>query len=72
MCQSATDYWKRCPLILLNVWSQINIFNVYVQLIAYDLCLQVMSERYLVLFSFHLLILALDSSNNDFIYEVRL
>ncbi|KTG40277.1 hypothetical protein cypCar_00004399 [Cyprinus carpio] len=29
----------------------------------------VMSERYLVLFSFHLLILALDSSNNDFIYE---
>lgn len=28
-----------------------------------------MSERYLVLFSFHLLILALDSSNNDFIYE---
>ncbi|XP_048034426.1 uncharacterized protein LOC125260223 isoform X2 [Megalobrama amblycephala] len=28
-----------------------------------------MSERYLVLFSFHLLILALDSSNHDFIYE---
>ncbi|XP_043079925.1 uncharacterized protein LOC122328345 isoform X1 [Puntigrus tetrazona] len=28
-----------------------------------------MSERYLVLFSFHLLILALDSSNNEFIYE---
>lgn len=33
---------------------------------------QVMSERYLVLFSFHLLILALDSSEHDFIYEVRL
>ncbi|XP_056305902.1 uncharacterized protein LOC130217739 isoform X2 [Danio aesculapii] len=30
---------------------------------------KVMSERYLVLFSFHLLILALDSSNHDFIYE---
>lgn len=28
-----------------------------------------MSERYLVLFSFHLLILALDGSNRDFIYE---
>ncbi|XP_051518104.1 uncharacterized protein LOC127420127 [Myxocyprinus asiaticus] len=28
-----------------------------------------MSERYLVLFSFHLLMLALDSSNHDFIYE---
>ncbi|KAK2885604.1 hypothetical protein QQF64_020993 [Cirrhinus molitorella] len=28
-----------------------------------------MSERYLVLFSFHLLILALDNSNKDFIYE---
>nr|XP_055045150.1 uncharacterized protein LOC129431329 [Misgurnus anguillicaudatus] len=30
---------------------------------------KVMSERYLVLFSFHLLILALDSINHDFIYE---
>ncbi|XP_036446952.1 uncharacterized protein LOC118822167 [Colossoma macropomum] len=30
---------------------------------------KVMSERYLVLFSFHLLILALDNSNHDFIYE---
>ncbi|XP_072553374.1 probable pleckstrin homology domain-containing family N member 1 [Salminus brasiliensis] len=30
---------------------------------------RVMSERYLVLFSFHLLILALDNSNQDFIYE---
>ncbi|XP_067302334.1 probable pleckstrin homology domain-containing family N member 1 isoform X1 [Pseudorasbora parva] len=28
-----------------------------------------MSEKYLVLFSFHLLILALDSPNRDFIYE---
>jgi len=38
----------------------------------YDVCLQAMSERYLVLFSFHLLILALDSANHEFIYEVRL
>lgn len=31
---------------------------------------QVTTERYLVLFSFHLLILALDNSTHDFIYEV--
>ncbi|RXN26877.1 rho guanine nucleotide exchange factor 7-like protein [Labeo rohita] len=30
---------------------------------------EAMSERYLVLFSFHLLILALDNLNKDFIYE---
>ncbi|MCI4387332.1 hypothetical protein PGIGA_G00072850 [Pangasianodon gigas] len=30
---------------------------------------KVMTERYLVLFSFHLLILALDNSTHDFIYE---
>ncbi|KAK3518868.1 hypothetical protein QTP70_014965 [Hemibagrus guttatus] len=33
---------------------------------------QVLTERYLVLFSFHLLILALDNSTHEFIYEVGL
>ncbi|KAI5095676.1 hypothetical protein C0J45_14106, partial [Silurus meridionalis] len=36
---------------------------------THNSCTKVMSERYLVLFSFHLLILALDKSTCEFIYE---
>lgn len=36
----------------------------------WSLCFQGTSEHFLVLFSFHLLILSLDHSQQDFIYEV--
>ncbi|XP_066527558.1 probable pleckstrin homology domain-containing family N member 1 isoform X2 [Hoplias malabaricus] len=49
-----------------NTYGDI-IFSSLVSL--YNGYTKVMSERYLVLFSFHLLILALDNTNNDFIYE---
>ncbi|XP_060794303.1 uncharacterized protein LOC132897030 [Neoarius graeffei] len=59
---SVRDWEGRAPHAYGNIIysSPVFLHNSYTK---------VMTERYLVLFSFHLLILALDNSTHDFIYE---
>lgn len=56
------------PLIKLEMMNSCaTVSGVYA---AWCLSLQETNEHFLVLFSFHLLILSLDHARQDFIYEV--